>query len=130
MPKQSEHRSSCCYRHGNSTGDDWQGREDEEKVAGSANDVFCCFGFRIFRHCFDRTGGGFAPQRHGEPLLYDATLWDFICGIWKKLKEAGFDEESIKRRDNATLVVYIAELEVEFIFLSLQRSKLTNLATM
>ncbi|KAJ7957327.1 Protein CROWDED NUCLEI [Quillaja saponaria] len=33
--------------------------------------------------------------------------------IWKRLKEAGFDEESIKRRDKAELVAYIAKLEAE-----------------
>ncbi|KAJ4832087.1 hypothetical protein Tsubulata_037646 [Turnera subulata] len=33
--------------------------------------------------------------------------------IWKRLKEAGFDEESIKRRDKAALVAYIAKLETE-----------------
>lgn len=44
--------------------------------------------------------------------------------IWKRLKEAGFDEDSIKRRDKAALVAYIAKLEAEvssfffFFFLS------------
>lgn len=33
--------------------------------------------------------------------------------IWKRLKEAGFDEDSIKRRDKATLIAYIAKLEAE-----------------
>ncbi|KAL8472840.1 hypothetical protein ACS0TY_029892 [Phlomoides rotata] len=33
--------------------------------------------------------------------------------IWKRLKEAGFDEESIKRRDKASLIAYIAKLEAE-----------------
>ncbi|KAL0343451.1 UNVERIFIED_CONTAM: protein CROWDED NUCLEI 4 [Sesamum angustifolium] len=33
--------------------------------------------------------------------------------IWKRLKEAGFDEESIKRRDKAALIAYIAKLEAE-----------------
>ncbi|CAN6679906.1 unnamed protein product [Malus baccata var. baccata] len=33
--------------------------------------------------------------------------------IWKRLKEAGFDEESIKRRDKAALITYIAKLEAE-----------------
>ncbi|VFQ58333.1 unnamed protein product [Cuscuta campestris] len=31
--------------------------------------------------------------------------------IWKKLREAGLDEESIKRRDKAALIAYIAKLE-------------------
>ncbi|PPS11090.1 hypothetical protein GOBAR_AA09554 [Gossypium barbadense] len=33
--------------------------------------------------------------------------------IWKRLKEAGFDEESVKKRDKATLIAYIAKLEAE-----------------
>ncbi|XVE86950.1 hypothetical protein DITRI_Ditri18aG0076500 [Diplodiscus trichospermus] len=33
--------------------------------------------------------------------------------IWKRLKEAGFDEESIKKRDKAALIAYIAKLETE-----------------
>ncbi|XP_062101406.1 protein CROWDED NUCLEI 4 isoform X2 [Humulus lupulus] len=33
--------------------------------------------------------------------------------IWKRLKEAGFDEESIRRRDKAALIGYIATLEAE-----------------
>ncbi|XP_038881730.1 protein CROWDED NUCLEI 4 isoform X2 [Benincasa hispida] len=33
--------------------------------------------------------------------------------IWRRLKEAGFDEESIKRRDKAALIAYIAKLEAE-----------------
>ncbi|GLT44235.1 hypothetical protein SLA2020_181440 [Shorea laevis] len=33
--------------------------------------------------------------------------------IWKRLKEAGFDQESIKRRDKAALIAYIAKLEAE-----------------
>ncbi|PQQ10141.1 hypothetical protein Pyn_31425 [Prunus yedoensis var. nudiflora] len=37
--------------------------------------------------------------------------------IWKRLKEAGFDEESIKRRDKAALIAYIAKLEAEAEFL-------------
>lgn len=38
--------------------------------------------------------------------------------IWKRLKEAGFDEESIKLRDKAALIAYIAKLEAEVPFLS------------
>lgn len=38
--------------------------------------------------------------------------------IWKRLKEAGFDEESIKRRDKAALIAYIAKLEAEVSFRS------------
>lgn len=33
--------------------------------------------------------------------------------IWKRLREAGFDEDSIKRRDKAALIAYIAKLETE-----------------
>lgn len=33
--------------------------------------------------------------------------------IWSKLKEAGFDEEMIKRRDKASLIAYITKLETE-----------------
>lgn len=33
--------------------------------------------------------------------------------IWKRLKEAGFDKESIKKRDKAALIAYIAKLEAE-----------------
>ncbi|KAJ4963633.1 hypothetical protein NE237_023572 [Protea cynaroides] len=33
--------------------------------------------------------------------------------IWKRLREAGFDEDSIKRRDKATLIAYLAKLEAE-----------------
>ena len=36
--------------------------------------------------------------------------------IWKRLKEAGFDEESIRRRDKAALIAYIAKLEAEVKF--------------
>ncbi|KDP32126.1 hypothetical protein JCGZ_12587 [Jatropha curcas] len=41
-----------------------------------------------------------------KPPLSDET-------IWKRLKEAGFDEESVKRRDKAALIAYIAKLEAE-----------------
>uniref|UniRef100_A0A7N0ZQP6 Protein CROWDED NUCLEI 4-like n=2 Tax=Kalanchoe fedtschenkoi TaxID=63787 RepID=A0A7N0ZQP6_KALFE len=33
--------------------------------------------------------------------------------IWKRLRESGFDEESIKRRDKAALMAYISKLEAE-----------------
>lgn len=36
--------------------------------------------------------------------------------IWKRLKDAGFDEESIRRRDKAALIAYIAKLEAEVRF--------------
>lgn len=36
--------------------------------------------------------------------------------IWKRLKDAGFDEESIKHKDKAALVAYIAKLEAEVRF--------------
>lgn len=34
-------------------------------------------------------------------------------GIWKRLRDAGFDEDSIRRRDKAALIAYIAKLEAE-----------------
>lgn len=36
--------------------------------------------------------------------------------IWMRLKQAGFDEESIKQKDKAALVAYIAKLEAEVLF--------------
>ncbi|KAG8055285.1 hypothetical protein GUJ93_ZPchr0001g30319 [Zizania palustris] len=33
--------------------------------------------------------------------------------IWRKLREAGFDEESVRRRDKAALISYISRLESE-----------------
>ncbi|KAE8707004.1 hypothetical protein F3Y22_tig00110387pilonHSYRG00580 [Hibiscus syriacus] len=39
--------------------------------------------------------------------------------IWKRLKEAGFDEESNRRRDKAALIAYIAKLQAEVCFKSL-----------
>jgi branched-chain amino acid aminotransferase len=33
--------------------------------------------------------------------------------MWKRLKDAGFDEQSIKNRDKAALIAYIAKLESE-----------------
>ena len=33
--------------------------------------------------------------------------------IWRKLREAGFDEESVRRRDKAALIAYISQLESE-----------------
>lgn len=33
--------------------------------------------------------------------------------IWNRLREAGFDEESIKRRDKGSLIAHIAKLEAE-----------------
>lgn len=33
--------------------------------------------------------------------------------IWGKLREVGFDEESVRRRDKAALIAYIARLESE-----------------
>lgn len=33
--------------------------------------------------------------------------------LWKRLGDAGFDEDSIKRRDKAALIAYIAKLEAE-----------------
>uniref|UniRef100_A0A7N0UQ51 Protein CROWDED NUCLEI 4-like n=1 Tax=Kalanchoe fedtschenkoi TaxID=63787 RepID=A0A7N0UQ51_KALFE len=33
--------------------------------------------------------------------------------IWKRLRDSGFDEETIKRRDKAALIAYISKLEAE-----------------
>lgn len=38
--------------------------------------------------------------------------------VWKRLKEAGFDEESIRRRDKAALIAYVAKLEGEVLLVS------------
>lgn len=48
---------------------------------------------------------GSARVLNTSPLTDDA--------IWKRLKDAGFDEESIKQRDKAALIAYIAKLEAE-----------------
>lgn len=39
--------------------------------------------------------------------------------IWRRLKDAGLDEDSIKRRDKAALIAYIAKLEAEVLSLLL-----------
>ena len=39
--------------------------------------------------------------------------------IWSRLKRAGFDEESIRHKEKAVLVAYIAKLEAEVEFRSL-----------
>ena len=49
--------------------------------------------------------------------------------IWKRLRDAGFDEESIKHKDKAALIAYIAKLEAEvctFTFLPLSLSLTFN----
>ncbi|KAG0446750.1 hypothetical protein HPP92_028664 [Vanilla planifolia] len=33
--------------------------------------------------------------------------------IWRRLREAGFDEETVRRRDKATLIAYVSKLEAE-----------------
>jgi hypothetical protein len=38
--------------------------------------------------------------------------------IWRKLREAGFDEDAVRRRDKATIIAYITRLETEVIPLS------------
>lgn len=45
------------------------------------------------------------PRSGGSSLTDDA--------IWKRLREAGFDEEAIKSRDKAALIAYITRLETE-----------------
>ena len=37
--------------------------------------------------------------------------------IWRKLREAGFDEDAVRRRDKAALIGYISRLESEVIAL-------------
>lgn len=53
--------------------------------------------------------------------------------IWKRLKDAGFDEESIRRRDKAALIAYIAKLEADIFdhqhhmgLLIMERNELTT----
>ncbi|XWS41723.1 hypothetical protein CRYUN_Cryun17cG0107300 [Craigia yunnanensis] len=46
----------------------------------------------------------------GSRVLKSSLSDETIC---KQLKEAGFDEESIKKRDKAALIAYIAKLETE-----------------
>lgn len=33
--------------------------------------------------------------------------------IWRRLREAGFDEDTVKRRDKASLIAYVTALEAE-----------------
>ncbi|XP_073139818.1 uncharacterized protein [Henckelia pumila] len=47
----------------------------------------------------------------GSVRVLKTPLTDDV--LWKRLKESGFDEESIKRRDKAALIAYIAKLEAE-----------------
>lgn len=46
--------------------------------------------------------------------------------MWKRLKEAGFDEQSIKKRDKAALIAYIAKLESEVRFFFFDSSRLSK----
>lgn len=48
------------------------------------------------------------PVPRGTPLREDA--------IWKRLREAGFDEESVKRRDKDAILAYVTKLESEVLF--------------
>ncbi|XP_010941961.1 nuclear matrix constituent protein 1b isoform X1 [Elaeis guineensis] len=52
-----------------------------------------------------RVAGASPPATGGTPLGDEA--------IWRRLREAGFDEESVKRRDKAALIAYISKLEAE-----------------
>ncbi|KZV29915.1 nuclear matrix constituent protein 1-like protein-like [Dorcoceras hygrometricum] len=47
----------------------------------------------------------------GSVRVLKTPLTDEV--LWKRLKESGLDEESIKRRDKAALIAYIAKLEAE-----------------
>ncbi|XP_020598115.1 protein CROWDED NUCLEI 4-like, partial [Phalaenopsis equestris] len=46
-----------------------------------------------------------SPAKGGSSLREEA--------IWKRLREAGFDEETVKRRDKAALIAYVTRLETE-----------------
>lgn len=52
---------------------------------------------------------GASPPANGAGSVGDEA-------IWKRLREAGFDEESVKRRDKAALIAYISKLESEVFF--------------
>ncbi|XP_048334786.2 protein CROWDED NUCLEI 4 [Ziziphus jujuba] len=85
-----------------------------------------------------QTGGPVMTPRSGRALsltpgarILQSPLTDET--IWKRLKEAGFDEESIKRRDKAALIGYIAKLEAEIFehqhqmgLLLMERKELTS----
>lgn len=43
--------------------------------------------------------------------------------LWKRLKDAGFDKESVKRRDKAALIANIARLETQVLFFLLSLIK-------
>ncbi|XP_073041157.1 uncharacterized protein [Primulina eburnea] len=47
----------------------------------------------------------------GSVRVLKTPLTDEV--LWKRLKESGFDEESINRRDKSALIAYIAKLEAE-----------------
>lgn len=51
------------------------------------------------------------PNNSSRVLSFKSPLSDET--IWKRLREAGFDEESIKRRDKGSLIAHIAKLEAE-----------------
>ncbi|KAI3737138.1 hypothetical protein L2E82_27133 [Cichorium intybus] len=51
------------------------------------------------------------PNNPSRVLSLKSPLSDET--IWKRLREAGFDEESIKRRDKGSLIAHIAKLEAE-----------------
>ncbi|KAI3689909.1 hypothetical protein L2E82_47879 [Cichorium intybus] len=51
------------------------------------------------------------PNNPSRVLSFKSPLSDET--IWKRLREAGFDEESIKRRDKGSLIAHIAKLEAE-----------------
>ncbi|KAJ0963364.1 hypothetical protein J5N97_028486 [Dioscorea zingiberensis] len=56
-----------------------------------------------------------SPRLRATPLTGRSP--DVVSGgdeaIWKRLREAGFDEESVRRRDKAALIAYITKLETE-----------------
>ncbi|CAA0817222.1 Protein CROWDED NUCLEI 4 [Striga hermonthica] len=59
-----------------------------------------------------RSAAAVAPSPNsGSARVLKTPLTDEA--MWKRLREAGFDEDSIKRRDKASLIAYIAKLEAE-----------------
>lgn len=54
-----------------------------------------------------------SPQSERFAVRPDSRVSLTDESIWKRLREAGFDEDAIKRRDKASLIAYIAKLEAE-----------------
>lgn len=56
-------------------------------------------------------GGAASPAPGSSRALPLSPLGN--QAIWRRLRDSGFDEESIKRRDKAALIAYVAKLEAE-----------------